>query len=265
MFKLRVRARILSIIVSVLVLSGLSLTSCAQFAGATEPKTVRVFSARTASVGLIKTFVSDSAVRIELGDEQTYLVAAAPTWKVVLFNAKTQKGLNMSYEQWLAHTTSWNYGSDDAFLDQVPLLKVGPLKVQRLDCVRYALATRLADGKIVPKRSGLPGEYVVYENGKVPVQAIRIIGRAFNLPLIDGLPVRLTLFEKPGEKAEVSALTRRIGGVTHYYEFTGYSECPFKQALFSYPGSFKSVRKEAEVFMDPGRTKQVEQLLDYMK
>ncbi len=216
-----------------------------------------------ASVGAAESFLTSQGVRINFGSDQIYLVAKAPTWRVVLFNGITKKGLAMPYQQWISHHPTWNHGKDVDWIPAEHLLKVASPVIGGRRCTDFVLAELLPNGHLVSKTAGVSGHLVTAEVDGVASQACHILQRTLDLPQTAGVPLRFTL---NGQSRRVEGMKFVMGGDAHLVSTATIKTVPLAPSLFTYPKNFKAVVQELDVLYDSKTmNSNVEQFLDAFK
>lgn len=215
------------------------------------------------SVGATESYLTSHAVRINIASDKIFLVAKAPSWRVVLFNTMTKSGMEMSYPKWIAHHPTWNHGKADDWVPSEHLLKVASPTIDGRHCTDYVLAELMPNGRLVPKHGGTAGHLVVTEVSGIAPQAIHILQRTLDLPQTADLPLRLTLSGKLGH---VEGLQLVMGGDSHLVTTKAIKTVPVSVSLFAYPKTFKTVPLELDVLYDSKTLNgNVEQFLDAFK
>ena len=199
------------------------------------------------SVGVSVSYLTSQALRVDIGSDKTYLVAKAPSWKVVLFNSVNNCGLEMSYNQWISHHPKWNHGKDTDWLPFEKMLKVASPLVDGRKCTDYVLAELLPSGRLVPKTGGTSGHFIVAEVEDIAPQALHILQRTLDMPQTTGLPLRLTI---SGKKRHVEGMALSMGGDSHMLATNSIKTVEVPASTFAYPKGFKVVPHETEVLYD---------------
>ena len=216
-----------------------------------------------ASVGAAESYLSNQGVRINLGNDQVYLVAKAPAWRVVVYNNITKKGLAMPYQQWISHHPVWNHGKDVDWIPAEHLLKVASPVIDGRRCSDFVLAGLLPNGDLVPKAVGTSGHLVTTEVDGIASQACHILQRTLDLPQASGVPLRFTLNSKT---RRVEGLKFIQGGDMHLVSTKVIKSVPLPAVLFTYPKNFKNEALEFDVLYDSkAMNSNVEQFLDAFK
>ncbi len=215
------------------------------------------------SVGATESYLTSQAVRINFGNDQVYLVSKAPTWRVVIFNNITKKGLAMPYQQWISHHPVWNQGKDVDWIPAEHLLKVASPIIGGRHCNDFVLAELLPNGHLVPKAAGASGHLVTAEVDGLAAQACHILQRTLDLPQIAGVPLSFTL---NGRSRRVEGMKFVMGSDMHLLSTRVIKTVPAQPVLFVYPTNFKAVTTEFDVLYDSKTmNSNVEQFLDAFK
>lgn len=216
-----------------------------------------------ASVGMVESYLTSQGIRINFGNDKVYLVAKAPTWRVVFFNSVTNRGLEMPYEKWISHHPSWNHGKVDDWVPSEHLLKVASPTIDGRRCSDFVLAELMPKGGMVPKQGRTAGHLIATQVSGIAPQAIHILQRTLDLPQTADLPLRLTL---AGKKRKVEGLKFKIGGESHLLSTTAIKTVSLPLSLLTYPKNFQVVPIEFEVLYDSkALNSSVEQFLDAFK
>lgn len=245
------------------VLSIIALALCADcFSAAAASDKALFLKQSSASIGTSESYLTSHAIRININDK-SYLVAKAPTWRVVLFNSSSKTGMQMSYQQWISHHPKWNHGKDVDWVPSEHLLKVASPKVDGRLCTDYLLAELLPNGQLVAKKAGTSGHLLVTKVDGVAAQAVHVLQRTLDLPQTADLPLRLTL---NGKKRQVEGMKFVMGGDSHLLATKVIKTAEVDPAIFTYPKNFKVVDTEIAVLYDSKTiNSNVEQFLDAFK
>jgi hypothetical protein len=246
-----------------LVLSIVALALCPDFFSAAAASDKALFLKQSsASIGSSESYLTSHAIRININDK-SYLIAKAPTWRVVLFNSSNKTGMQMSYQQWISHHPKWNHGKDVDWVPSEHLLKVASPKVDGRLCTDYLLAELLPNGQLVAKQAGTSGHLLVTKVEGVAAQAIHVLQRTLDLPQTADLPLRLTLI---GKERQVEGMKFVMGGDAHLLATKVIKTAEVDPAIFTYPKNFKVVDTEIAVLYDSKTiNSNVEQFLDAFK
>lgn len=245
------------------LLSIIALTLCPDFfsAAAASDKALLLKQSST-SIGASESYLTSQAIRININDK-SYLIAKAPTWRVVLFNSLNKTGLQMSYQQWISHHPKWNHGKDVDWVPSEHLLKVASPKIDGRQCTDYLLADLLPNGRLVAKQAGISGHLLVTKVEAVAPQAIHVLQRTLDVPQTADLPLRLTL---NGKERQVEGMKFVLGGDTHLLATKVIKAAEVDPTIFTYPKNFRAVDTEIAVLYDSKTiNSNVEQFLDAFK
>lgn len=245
-----------------LTLCSLQPISCAAAPAVTKQEALYLKQSAV-SVGAAESYLTSQGIRINFGNDKIYLIAKAPSWRVVLFNSKTKSGMEMSYKQWIAHHPTWNYGKADDWLPSEHLLKVASLTIDGRQCTDYVLAELMPSGRLVPKQGDTSGHLIVATVDGIAAPAVHILQRTLDLPQTEGVPLRLTL---TGKQRQVEGLKFVMGGDSHLVATKSIKTVPVSASAFVYPKTFKAVAMELEVlYGSKAINGDVEQFLDAFK
>ncbi|CAN5597944.1 hypothetical protein BH11CYA1_BH11CYA1_49800 [soil metagenome] len=209
----------------------------------------KAFSAKQSSisVGVSVCYLTSQAVRVDFGNDKVYLVAKAPSWKVVLYNSVTKCGMEMSYARWLAHHPKWNHGKDVDWVPRERLLKVGSPVIDGRKCTDYVLAEMSPSGRLAPKAGGNKGHFIVAQVEGVAPQALHILQRTVDMPQVTDFPLRLTI---NGKSRPVEGMRWSMGGDSHLLSTSSIKTVAVPSSIFLYPKSFKPMAFETEILYD---------------
>jgi hypothetical protein len=242
---------------------GVFLLFCAPTTSVAAAEKALYLKQSAALVGAAESYLTSKAVRINFGNDQIYLVAKAPTWRVVMFNNITKKGLAMPYQQWISHHPTWNHGKDIDWIPAEHLLKVASPVIDGRYCTDFVLAELLPNGHLVPKAGGACGHLLTAEVDGLASQACHILQRTLDLPQTAGVPLRFTLNR---QSRRVEGMKFVMGGDAHLVSTSTIKTVPLQPSLFTYPVNFKAVAIEYEVLYDSKTmNSNVEQFLDAFK
>ena len=59
------------------------------------------------TAGSYKTTLTTNAIKMERSGSKLFLIARAPTWRVVFYNPKNNRAIDLPYDQWLLHRECW--------------------------------------------------------------------------------------------------------------------------------------------------------------
>jgi hypothetical protein len=207
-----------------------------------------VLEQRTETLGRVTTYVSERGVKVLVKDSKCYLVALAPTWKVMFCNDENKKALSMTYDKWLKHFPRFTYSAADEW-DRCSTVVYKGDNVRRLGYImrQCFFPAKNVNGHIervdVPQR----GEYFVIEKSWPGEQPYRILQKTFSCPNLAGIPVDLINNTRADR---VEAFGRHFGGVEHWLATSQIQDKKMSSAFFAYGQGYTMCRREVEVLDD---------------
>ena len=208
--------------------------------------------------GHITTYVNERAIKITFVDRPDYLVASAPTWKVMLCNGSNKKALSMSLEQWLKHVPQMTYAAADWDRFELTLARKYLIKRDGRDLRRFTIVGMYQGKRIVPCQLARNSEYLVIEGAPVAAPACFIMQKVFSCPKVPGLPVEFTNHRKA---SPVEGFRMALGGDDHWLTTTKIDSRTVPTAFFGYPTGYTPVPREVDVINDGANQGRVEDLV----
>ncbi len=227
-------------------------------------------------VGGSKVYAGKDSLRVEFGTPTAYLVANAPTWHVYLYNKSNNKGLDMSYEDWLKHTPHWLFAlEDEEWLRRTDVVKTTPVKILGQNCDQYRLGFKGADGVVRLKAYGVQGTISVAKSDLVSQPVCRILERIYTVPKLaePGVPIRVSLDPKGlkrGQSNKVVGLSYKNPSTspTHALVTNDVSVQEISSdnldKLFAIPQKFERQKFEDSVLRDQSHQDSSKDLLEIM-
>jgi hypothetical protein len=243
-------------VLALLIFAMTVATRSANPAWAAEKQKAIVLTQTSAALGRTITYVSSTAVRVNVERGGSYLVASAPRWKVVMFNPTDKLGFEMDYEQYLRHAPQFTYiePSHRRPIDSWPKLRAGVDKYAGVECSKFVVPrdprSRSAE------KSEVVGYFLTLERQSVPKQICLILDKFFFQPPLPGIPLQEYLPDNT--KAGYSFLDLRGNYSVLSTSLVREEDC--SADLFRYPVSFKKVPREIDVISDSSRRKELEDL-----
>lgn len=230
---------------------------------ATPVKTY-VLTQRGSVLGHVNTYVCSNAIRIELPDNRCYLVAAAPDWRVVLYNPDKKCAMDMSLEQFEKHEAQYSYlpQATEQTEGTWPKIKSGMIRYANIDAARFVLPTnpRL---KVANPATPNHGYYIVLERKDIPREATRVMAKLFYQSKIPGLPLNEHI-STDGLNGKKSNSFLDLRGDYSHLSTQKVKEELVSSDFFKYPTGFKKVLKEIDVLTDQSRLQQIEDMTNEM-
>jgi hypothetical protein len=214
-------------------------------------------------VGRADTFINDHAIRVNFGSEKIFLVASAPTWRVVLYNAEKKLGLAFSYDEWLQRHPVWSNALDHDWIPRAALLPVGTSRIYGLPVRTYKFGERV-NGKVIVKTNGQQATMAYADSNSVSEKGCHILQRAFCVPQMQGLPLTLTFHS---QERKIEGMKRGLGGSQHMLKTISLEPLTPAGSKFdySYPRSFKRVMRESELMRTSDGDENVKQFMEILQ
>lgn len=229
--------------------------------GAIETEKTIVLTQTSSVLGRMTTYVSPTAVRVTTERGGTYLIAAAPHWKVVMFNPIDKMGLEMEYEQYLQHAPQFTYVSPSHKrpIEMWPKLRAGSDRYAGVECSKFVVPadprSRTAD------QSAVVGYFLTLEKQSVPKQICLILDKLLFQPPLPGIPLKEYMPDTA--KSGNSFLDLRGNYSILSTSKVKEENCP--KDLFKYPVAFKKVPREIDVLSDSTRRKELDDMTKELK
>lgn len=211
--------------------------------------------------GRIFTFVNPHALRINIENKEIFLVATAPSWRVVFFNSKTNCAMDLPLNEWLKHQAEWSYINEDNWLGEETVMKTGDITRFGVKCEELCLASPTRDGHLVKKPKNMQATLIDVRNAQTPAQACQICWHTLNLPPLNGIPVQCVL---SSPKKQIRGMSSQ-GGEERVFRTDKISQVTCDKDFFVYPKGFKTVKREVDVVGTAARSKRAEPFLDFFK
>jgi hypothetical protein len=215
------------------------------------------------ALGPLEVYYTVDAVKMQFKSKGLFLLARAPSWKVVIFRPEGRVAHEISQKDFLAHGMSWvQFGG-------IPLKGYRGAVAQKgrnETFLEYVYA-----GAPIPNSS----QYTYWEvrplGLKVPDEACQLASRAFRVPFKHNVPFKL-LGNEPGHDDlrsqdqvawKLSVDARKSGGRTEIWRLAT-SKCTsvkLPKSEFDYPVGYRMVKSEPEVIISSGSREVIEDLL----
>ena len=253
------------LVILVLVILGVRLSeqTCQGSPNPQSSDSVWIFHQKDFYIGHMNVTVAPKALRIDFIDKNTYLVSRAPTWRVVLFNERTNRAMDMSLSGYLAHTTMWTAWKNDEIGDW-PSKYLGKSRCLDQECIKIGLLNFRNDGTLNAQSPYARIHYILVQP-TFPKQACQILGKFFHNTTFPGVTLSVKNGTAP-TKAKVSGqnLSSLINGSLSPDTFLTTSLIEKKSCeakYFEYPRKFQTVRKEVDVLVEESKKKEQDDLL----
>ncbi len=223
-----------------------------------DSKTTYVLTQTNAVLGHVLTYVNRDAIRVHWSDNNAYLIAKAPDWRVVMFNPSMNTAMDMPYEKFLEHEISFSYAPSqgDGVNERWPKFRAGSIKVSGVDATKFMIPANPRARSLKESPNTL-GYYLILERKEFPIQPTKILAKLFYQPTLPGIPL--------GDRMNKV----NIGQSNSFLDFRGnyailstleIKEKSIPSDFFKYPHGFKKVQREIDVISDNARRKQLEDL-----
>ncbi|MBU6455557.1 MAG: hypothetical protein KGS72_27545 [Cyanobacteria bacterium REEB67] len=218
-----------------------------------------VLEQRTETLGRVTTYVSEHGLKVLVRGSKCYLVAVAPSWKVMFCNDENKKALAMSYDQWLEHFPRFTYSAADEW-DRCNTIVYKAEKLRRLGYImrQCFFPAKNVNGHIERIDAPQRGEYYVIEKSWPGEQPYRILQKAFSCPNLAAIPVDL-INETHADRVE--AFGRHFGGVEHWLATSRIVDQKLPSSFFAYGQGYTFCRREAEVLNDSKKRADVDDVV----
>jgi hypothetical protein len=228
-----------------------------------QAKTEKTLILRQASdtLGTITTYINKSAVKILIPDPDCYFISKAPTWKVVLYNARNKVGFEMPFSQWMKHSPRFMPSSfDDRF--NYLILEKEKLTWLGMPARKFVFPCSRVNGVLQHPSSALQGEYITVVSPLVNEKTGVILQKTLAVPQGPGIPVYL-LTKAPELKRHVN-LSWRTGGDTQLLRTLRTEQKDVPDSFFTYPKDYKQVDLEVDVLMNQSKKDAIEEMVKGM-
>jgi hypothetical protein len=223
-----------------------------------DAKSTYVLTQTNAVLGHVLTYVNADALRVDCMDNNAYLVAKAPDWRVVMFNPTMNAAVEMPYEKFLAHELSFSYvpSAGGGMNERWPKLRAGSMKVSGVEVSKFIIPANPRSRSLKESPNTL-GYYLILEKKGFAIQPTKILAKLFYQPPLPGIPL--------GDRMN----KQKFGQSNSFLDFRGnyailstseIKEKSIPSDFFKYPHGFKKVTREIEVISDNARRKQLEDL-----
>jgi hypothetical protein len=200
-------------------------------------------------LGGLKIYISGKALKVVELNGKGYLVASAPSWRVVQFNPNTNLGLTKTREEWMAHTPQYTIIApppDDPFVWQQT--RAQSIKVFGKDCIKSRTHRHYKDSQ-----NSNEHEYVFLPDPAVSEVACHILQKLVSTPSVKGIPIS---FKSLGEDSHKS-------GGHLLFTTSKVEEGDVPEKFFSYPTGYKLAKSEPDLYSDAQRNRLIEETFGY--
>jgi len=198
-------------------------------------------------LGGLKIYLSNKAIKVLVLNGGGYLMACAPSWRVVQFNPNNNLGMTWSLREWMGHTPRYTYfvpDKDDHFIWQQT--RTEPIKVFGKDCIKARMHRHSKEGNWGEH------EYIFLPHQPVSQVACSILQKLVNAPTIEGIPVSFRTLPAPPKAGEHQLfITSKI------------EEIDMPETFFAYPTGFKLAKHESDIVSDSTRNRLIEETFGY--
>lgn len=234
-------------------------TNCAATASGVAKQTFKITQS-SYFVGRTDAYLSKSAIRINLGTAKVFLVAAAPNWRVTLFNEEHKTGLSFSYAEWLSRHPAWSNSLDHDWIPRAPLLASGTGKAFGMPTRTYSFAKR-QNGGLTARFKGQKASITYADNKLVAEEACHILQRTLGVQQMEGIPLELTFFSA---ERKVEGMSRALGGMQKMVRTLAFVPSNDKISYAS-PKQFKVASSEAELMNTDERDEVVKDFVENLR
>jgi hypothetical protein len=241
-----------------------TLLSTSQVCNAAEPQNdCIVLTQSQSTAGSFKTTLTPHAIKMERLGSKIFLIAMAPTWRVVFYNPRNCRAIDLPLEQWLRHWECWT-----AFVQPFASNPKTGVVIEDYDghrpeltgvvtycgqkCSRYETLNMQAHETIDP-RHRYAGEIYVCPIKNIPKPELQIMQKMFQIPPLEGIPVfsdrrvnGSAAHEGAGDPRGLVSLFTHQGRLST----SSFTRGRVADTDFSYPKNFKKVLKESDVMLD---------------
>ncbi len=228
----------------------LLIITCSYHATAAEKQVQStVLEQVTATHGPVTTFVSPVAVKLQFTDVNAYLVARAPTWRVMLVNVDSKLVYECPYEKWLSHGISRSYfGAEPDEQQSASVLTKGHnCKYADKMCELYFINMRLKSG-----RQSRIANYYLLSEPKPDSHACKVLEKWLAVPFSEGIPVAMKWYDETTGETYRAKQNKSLSSFHALYADNVDTKRVYNrnvnESFFSYPQSFKPVKTENEIF-----------------
>jgi hypothetical protein len=256
-----------------------TLFSTSQVCSAIEPQNDCIFLTQSQSTaGSFKTTLTPHAIKMERLGSKVFLIAMAPTWRVVFYNPRNCRAIDLPLQQWLRHWECWT-----AFVQPFANNPKAGVKIEDYDghspeltgkvtycgqnCSRYETLNIQAHETIDP-RHRYAAEIYLCPNKNIPKPELQIMQKMFQIPPLEGIPVfsdrradRSAVYDGAGDPRGLIGFFAHQGRLST----SSFTRGHVADADFSYPKNFKKVLKESDVLLDSFAQKEGDDTADLFR
>jgi hypothetical protein len=206
------------------------------------------------TIGKVEVLISDQAVKITINKSHTFLVARAPTWKVVWYRNDPNVAYETSLAEWCKTGTK--------------LVPLGGLGERPFDKVGVTNINGQHIIKLHNQEEKKTVDVWFVDDRTKPIQACRILAGLFRVPEQKGVPYRCKLtYRLPDipvnsqvSWTKTSSLFEKAEGTR--LDTTKISKVNVANSEFDYPRGYKIAKFEQGVWLSSGATEAVDDLLN---
>jgi len=206
------------------------------------------------TIDKIEVLLSNQAVKIKIKKSDTFLIARAPTWKVVWYRNDPKTAFEISFSEWCTTGTK---------LVPIGTFRPRPFKQEGVTKISGESIVKLSSNE----RKKLLDFWLVDDRTR-PQPASDILISLFRLPPAKGVPYKfkVTYLQPDVEnKTQISwikggSLFEKEEGTRLYT--TKMSRVTVPSSEFDYPQNYKLVKQEQQVWLTSGTREAVDDLLN---
>ncbi|HEY9683084.1 MAG TPA: hypothetical protein V6C86_16015 [Oculatellaceae cyanobacterium] len=222
-------------------------------------------------IGQVRTIIAKDAIRIDLLWSKAYLIAKAPTWRVVLYNPANKLAMDMPLETYLSESPNWQGANRYRELDrgklkvETPTKKLGKIKYADRDCLKFGVV-KIVGNKVDP-RDRYKAYYYTFPDSSVRPEISQILYHFFLIQTSSnqGIPV----YSASVHDVKAASLQHDIGflanltsgDLSSHMTTSKFSSASFPSSYFEYPKNYKKVSYELDVLSDANRKGVAEDML----
>ncbi|HEY9756408.1 MAG TPA: hypothetical protein V6C97_14675 [Oculatellaceae cyanobacterium] len=222
-------------------------------------------------IGQVRTVIAKDAVRIDLLWSKAYLIAKAPTWRVVLYNPANKLAMDMPLQTYLAESPNWQGANRYRKLErgksnvETPTKKLGNIKYADRDCSKFGVV-KIVGNKVDPE-DRYKAYYYTFSDPSVRPEISQILYHFFLIQTSSnqGIPV----YSAPAHDVKAASVQHDIGflanltsgDLSSHMTTSKFGSGSFPSSYFEYPKNYKKVSYELDVLSDPNRKGVAEDML----